>query len=33
MEYWVNESVLDREACMRVQERMAAVDGVVWGVV
>lgn len=30
LEYWVDESVLDREACMRVQERMAAVEGVVW---
>lgn len=30
VEYWVEESVLDREACMRVQERIAAVEEVVW---
>jgi hypothetical protein len=31
IEYWVEESVLDREACMRVQERLAAVEEAVWG--
>lgn len=31
VEYWINESVLDREACMRVQERMAVVEEAVWG--